>query len=346
MKNPVILLFAVAATGACRGAASDTTSGSTAVVQVKIAIATVQPFEEKIGSIGTVSARSGHFASLSAPAPARIASVLVSPGQRVNVGQALVAFEQTPFITAAQSAEAALVAAERAYERARSLADAGIVPRKDAEAAATTLAQARAAAINARRTAQLAVVRAPISGVVTKLNASIGASADVNQPLVEVADLNALDIVFNVPPSDAAHMAPGAAVTLSAGANAGGEPLGVGRLVSVGGTVDSATRSVEVRAQAPPGARALRIGETIFGQISMGTKPRAITVPVAALVPEGDGFKVFVVNAANIALSRKVTVGRRTDAVADITSGLSGGERVVTEGAYGVEDSVKVNSTK
>jgi membrane fusion protein (multidrug efflux system) len=78
----------------------------------------------------------------------------------------------------------------------------------------------------------------------------------------------------------------------------------------------------------------------------MGTKPHAVTVPVAALVPEGDGFKVFVVNAANIALSRKVTVGRRTDTVADITSGLSGGERVVTEGAYGVEDSVKVNSTK
>jgi hypothetical protein len=103
---------------------------------------------------------------------------------------------------------------------------------------------------------------------------------------------------------------------------------------------------VEVRAQAPPGARALRIGETIFGQISMGTKPRAVTVPVAALVPEGDGFKVFVVNAANIALSRKVTVGRRTDTVADITSGLSGGERVVTEGAYGVEDSVKVTTTR
>src|ERR1700682_1837349 len=98
--------------------------------------------------------------------------------------------------------------------------------------------------------------------------------------------------------------------------------------------------------RAPAGARPLRIGETIFGQITMGTKPRAVTVPVAALVPDGDGFKVFVVNAANIALSRKVTVGRRSDAVADITSGLSGGERVVTEGAYGVEDSVKVTSTK
>ncbi len=341
-----LLFVVVLAAAACHRKSSDAAADPTAVVQVKTAIATVQAFEEKVGSIGTVSARSGHFASLSAPAPARIASVLVSPGQHVNAGTALVAFEQTPFITAAQSAEAALLAAERAYERTRRLADAGIVPTKDAEAAATALAQARAAAINARRTAQLAVVRAPISGVITKLNASIGASADVNQPLVEIADLSALDIVFSVPPSDAAHMAPGAAVTLSAGANAGGEALGIGRVISVGGTVDSATRSVEVRAQAPPGARALRIGETIFGQISMGTKPRAVTVPIAALVPVGDGFKVFVVNSANIALSRAVTVGRRTDIVAEITSGLSGGERVVTEGAYGVEDSAKVNSTK
>jgi membrane fusion protein (multidrug efflux system) len=329
---------------ACRK--SDTDVDPPAVVAVKTAVVAIQPFEDKVGSIGTVVVHSGHFASLSAPAPARITTVYVSVGQKVSVGTPLIAFEQTPFITAAQSAEAALAAAQQAYDRARRLADAGIVPRATAELAAKDLAQARSAAITARRLAQLAVVRAPISGVVTKLNASIGASADVNQPLVEVADLNALDIVFNVAPSDAAHIAPGAAVTLSAGETATGEALGIGRIMSISGTVDSSTRSVEVRAQAPPSARAIRIGETIFGQISMGTRPRAIVVPVAALVPEGDGFKVFVVNAANIALARKVTVGRRTDAVAEITSGLAGGERVVTEGAYGVEDSVKVSRAK
>ena len=329
---------------ACRK--SETAADPTAVVQVKTAVATVQPFEDKVGSIGTVSVHSGHLASLSAPAPARITAVFVSVGQKVSAGTALIAFEQTPFITAAQSAEATLAAAQQAYARARRLADAGIVPRKDAEQAAKELAQARAAAITARRLAQLAVVRAPISGVVTQLNASIGASADVNQPLVQVADVSALDIVFNVAPSDAAHIAPGAAVTLSAGETATGEALGIGRIISVGATVDSSTRSVEVRAQAPPTARTLRIGETIFGQISMGIKPRAIVVPVAALVPEGDGFKVFVVNADNIALARGVTIGRRTDTVVEITSGLAGGERVVTEGAYGVEDSVKVSQAK
>ena len=339
MKLSAVCLLIASILG-CRD--SENESGPNALVQVKTAVATIAPFAAIISAIGTVSARSGHIASLSPPSPARIAVVYVSQGQKVSAGTALVAFEQAPFVAAAQSAEAALVAAERNYERARRLADAGIVPRKDADQAATELAQARAAAALARRSAQLATLRAPISGVVTKLNAPLGASVDATQPIVEVADLGALDIIFNVSPSDAARIAPGASVTLSAGESAKGEPLGVGRIIDVGGTVDSATRSVAVRALAPPTARPLRIGETIFGQIATAVHARAIVIPVAALVPEGDGFKVFVVTTGNIARERKVTVGRRTETSAELLSGLAAGERVVTEGAYGLEDSVKV----
>lgn len=343
------LFLSFCAIGVCAigcNKSSDPAADTSALVQVKTAVATIEPFAELISSIGTVSARSGHFAALSAPAPARIARVYVSLGEKVGVGTALVAFEQAPFVAAAQSAEAALVAAERNYERARRLADAGIVPRKDADLAATELAQARAAAALARRAEQLATLRAPISGVVTKLNAPLGAQADITQPVVEVADLSALDIIFNVSSSDAARIAPGASVTLSAGESAKGEPLGVGRITDIGGTVDSATRSVSVRALAPPNARSLRIGETIFGQISTSVHPRAIVIPVAALVPDGDGFKVFVVTTGNLARERKVTVGRRTEASAEILDGLAAGERVVTEGAYGLEDSVKVTQAK
>jgi membrane fusion protein (multidrug efflux system) len=329
---------------ACHKAGSGEAAG--ALVQVRTATAALAPFAESVSAIGTVSARSGHIASLSAPAAARIATIYVSPGQKVKAGAPLVAFEQSAFRAAAVSAEATLTAAQKNYDRAHRLADAGIVPRKDADQAATELAQADAAAMIARRNAQLAVLRAPISGVVTKLNASLGASVDVGTPLVEVADLAALDIIFNVTPSDAARIAPGAAVTLSAGENASGEPLGVGRIADIGGTVDSVTRSVSVRALAPPTARPLRIGETIFGQIATAVHPRAIVIPVSALVPEGDGYKVFVVGAANIARERKVGVGRRTETTAEITSGLAPGETVVTEGAYGLEDSVKVARAK
>src|SRR4051812_40121755 len=334
------LVAVVLGTVACRSEQSS--EDASALVQVKTAVAVVQPFAEMINSIGSVSARSGHIASLSAPAPARIATVYVSQGQKVSAGAPLVAFEQAPFVAAAQSAEAGLTAAEQNYARARRLADAGIVPRKDAEQAATELAQARATAAVARRAAQLATLRTPISGVVTKLAAPLGGSVDVTQPVVEVADLTALDIVFNVSPSDAARIPPGASVTLGAGESAKGEPLGVGHIIDVGGAVDTTTRSVSVRAQAPPTARPLRIGETIFGQIATAVHPRAIVVPVAALVPEGDAFKVFVVSTGNIVRERKVTVGRRTEGSAEIVSGLAAGERVVTEGAYGLEDSVKV----
>src|SRR5207253_264401 len=298
MKRLGVCLLVASVCG-CRDSQNE--SGPNALVQVKTAVATIAPFAEIISAIGTVSARSGHIASLSPPGPARIAVVYVSQGQKVSAGTPLVAFEQAPFVAAAQSAEAGLIAAERNYERARSLAAAGIVPRKDADQAATELAQARATATTARRAAQLSVLRSPISGVVTRLNAPLGASADVNQPVVEVADLGALDIIFNVSPSDAARIASGASVTLSAGESAKGEPLGVGHIIDVGGTVDSATRSVAVRAQAPPTARPLRIGETIFGQISTAVHPRAIVIPVAALVPDGDGYKVFVMSPGNIA---------------------------------------------
>lgn len=339
MRRMSVLFLLLVAVG-CRG--SDTESETRTLVQVKTATVRIAPFAEAISSIGTVAARAGHIASLSAPAPARIAAVYVSQGQKVGAGASLVAFEQAPFVAAAQSAEASLIAAQRSYERARRLADAGILPAKDADQAAAELAQTRAAAATARRAAQLAVLRAPISGVVTRLDAPLGASVDVGQPIVEVADLGALDIIFNVSPSDAARVGSGASVTLSAGETAKGEPLGVGHIIDVGGTVDSTTRSVAVRALAPPGARALRIGETIFGQVSTAVQPRAIVIPVAALVPDGDGFKVFVVGPGNIARERKVTVGRRSETTAEILGGLAEGEVVVTEGAYGLEDSVKV----
>ena len=148
MKRLAVCLLVASVCG-CRD--SENESGPNALVQVKTAVATIAPFAEIISAIGTVSARSGHIASLSPPGPARIAVVYVSQGQKVSAGTALVAFEQAPFVAAAQSAEAALLAAERNYERARRLAEAGIVPRKDADQAATELAQARAAAALARR---------------------------------------------------------------------------------------------------------------------------------------------------------------------------------------------------
>ena len=71
----------------------------------------------------------------------------------------------------------------------------------------------------------------------------------------------------------------------------------------------------------------------------------AVTVPVAALVPSGDGFQVFVVDSGGIAHVRAVTVGARSESLAEILTGLTAGETVVTTGAYGIEDGTKIVRT-
>src|SRR5207237_2848502 len=108
-------------------------------------------------------------------------------------------------------------------------------------------------------------------------------------------------ILLNVTANDAARLRPAAKVTLAAGQNATGDPLGIGSVVDIGGSVDTSSRSVNVRVQAPTTRRPLRISETIYGQIAVAVHPNAITVPLEAPVPDREDVKVFVVDAAGAA---------------------------------------------
>jgi RND family efflux transporter MFP subunit len=312
------------------------------VVTAQTVVVTRQPFTETLGAIGSVAARAGHVATLSAPLTARVAMVSVTTGQTVRRGQPLVELDQAPFQTALRAAQAAYAAAQQANERQQRLAAEGIVPKKEAEASAAEVARTRADVESAERASQLSVLRSPIGGVVTRMLATLGAMVDPAQPLVEVSDPGAVDVLLNATPTDAARVRVGAKVNLSAGSTATGEPLGIGTVVDVAGTVDSVSRSVAIRVQAPTTRRLLKIGEMVFGGIAVGTRPSAIVIPSEALVPEGEHFKVFVVDASGIAHEREVTIGGRSDKGVEIVEGLNAGERIVTYGAYGVTDSAKV----
>ncbi|MFN8581804.1 MAG: efflux RND transporter periplasmic adaptor subunit [Gemmatimonadaceae bacterium] len=332
--------------GGCAKGEDDHENAVQPEVSVGIGTASVQPFHEVVTAIGVVAARPGHVAALGAPSSARIARVQAAVGDRVSSGATLIEFEQAPFEASLRSAEAQLSAAEHGQERAQRLVQEGIMSRRELEQAQSELEQARANVVVARRASELSVLRAPFAGVVTRMDAVMGASVDANQMLVEVADPSALDVILRVAPSDAARIRPGARVTLTSGESGKGDALGFLNVADVGGAVDSATRAVIVRARGGALSRALRIGETVYGTITVGTRPKAVTIPASALVPEGDGYRVFVVDTADVAHATDVTIGARSDSVVEITEGLTGGERVVTYGAFGVSDSSKVVQVK
>ena len=351
MSAPVIvrrcfpwpLIAVMIATGcAKKDAADDAKADAHPEVAAETVVIATQPFTEIVGAIGTVVPRAGHVATLSAPMATRIAGVLVTTGQTVAKGDALIELEQSGFQTALKSATATQTSARAARDRLKRLVDQGISPQRDLDQAIADLAKADADVQAAQRLMDLSVLRTPISGVVTRMSTSLGASVDPSEPLVEVSDPTMVDVLLSLQPGEAARVKSGDHVALHPGQRATDAPFADGEVVDVSGIVDSTSHSVTVRVRATNSKRPLRIGETLSGEITVAMRPRAITVPTEALVPEGDGFKVFVVDSSDVAHTRLVTVGGKTDKVVEIVKGLAAGDRVVTYGAFGVEDGAKI----
>lgn len=312
-----------------------------AIVTAQTGVARVTTFEVMLAVLGTVQPRPGYAASVAAPAATRVARVLVAPGDHVLPGQPLVELDTTILAAQTREARATLTAARQTYDRAARLVAEGILPRKDLEAAAADLTRAQAALLVAERTQTLAVLRSPIAGIVTKVLATLSRPVDISQPLVEIVNPVGLEILFHLSPADAARVAAGDAVELTAEEGSTRSILGQGVVRGVSAAVDS-TGAVDARATISLPARPLKVGETISGRIVVAVHHSAVVVPIAALVPGDTGLVVFTVDTASIAHMTPVTVGGRTETEAEILSGLRGGEVIVTEGAYGVTDGARI----
>ena len=299
-------------------------------------------FDETVDGVGVVVPRIGHVALLAAPSLTRVTKVYVAVGDHVAANAALVDFEQPAFDAAVNSAEAALRAAEQASTRATRLVDAGVAPRKDAEAALTELEVAKLNAITARRARDLSHVRAPFAGVITRLTAVVGANVDVGQPLVEVTDPSILDVVLPVSPTDAGGIRRGQLADVFEGNAAGKAAIAHASVADVSSVVDSLSRGVPVRLTMSSGTRILRVGESVLARIVIAKHRDAIVIPDDALVPTGEGLHVFVVDSSGLAHARAVTLGGRAEHLVWITEGLKAGEVIVTKGAYGMDDGARV----
>jgi membrane fusion protein (multidrug efflux system) len=337
-----LLLIATALYIRSRGDHGAEDSADVAQVEAETVMAVIQPFAVTIPSLGTVEPRPGAFGRIAAPAATRVTRVLVGEGDHVRAGQALIELDASVFDAQAQQAQAAFDQAERALARQTRLQSEGIAPRKDVEAAAADLGTARAALVEARRIQAMSTLRAPLSGVVAGLDVALGQPVDANEPLVTVLDPSRLEIMFHVSPEAAARITAGSKVELTTGAKTTASWVGSGVVRGISAVLDSASRSVEIRVSPVGRTRILRAGEEVAGGITVATHPRAVVIPVEALVPGDEGPHVFVVDAAGIAHETPVTTGERNGTVVEIVAGLKGGERVVTVGAYGVSDGAHV----
>jgi multidrug efflux pump subunit AcrA (membrane-fusion protein) len=108
---------------------------------------------------------------------------------------------------------------------------------------------------------------------------------------------------------------------------AGSEKIFTGQVWQISPTVDQATRTGTARI-ALAFSPELRPGGFAMARIQ-GKGLTATLLPESALLADGDGSFVYVIDADNKAERRGVTIGRATKEGIAITDGLSGDELVV-----------------
>jgi HlyD family secretion protein len=273
----------------------------------------------------------------------------------------------------AKSAKENLDAQQKVYDSRQSLFAQGAIPRKDLDAAAVALVQARAQYEQLQKhlqglqatghqqeiksaTAQLTAaqgkfqgaeaqlgyseVRSPIDGVVTDGPLYPGMMPQPNQPLITVMNLSQMIARAHIPQEQAALLKRGDEASIKV---AGTDEAVKGKVTLVSPAVDPGSTTVEVWVQAPNPEGALKAGSSAQISIVAKSVANALTVPAQAVVRSEEGKQtVMVIGSDSVAHAREVKTGIQTADTVQILDGVKPGEQVVATGAYGMADGTKV----
>ncbi|WP_454761372.1 efflux RND transporter periplasmic adaptor subunit [Caulobacter segnis] len=287
---------------------------------------------------GRVALAANASAALGAPVSGTVERVHVAAGDRVTAGAAIATLRSAEGAGARASVDAASAgarAAQAAAARDRRLFEAGVVARQDWEAsqAAADKAQAELRAARAQVTAQggpnaggVATLRAPIAGIVTRIDTRVGGFLTQGGLVAEIADQSAVEYVFDAPPAsaDAIKVGDDVLVQRPDGGEAGA------RIVAVAPSALGAGAAI-VRAK--PTTPAPQIGSIVSARVILAKGAGGLTVPADAVQTLEGRTVVFVAEPKGFRATPVVT-GRTAAGSVEILKGLTGGEAIAGKGAF------------
>jgi membrane fusion protein (multidrug efflux system) len=178
------------------------------------------------------------------------------------------------------------------------------------------------------------VIRAPFDGVLGLRQVSEGSVIGNTDVIASIVNIDPIKIEFSIPERYANEIKPGSRVYFRPNIST---DEGVGKVYAIEPNIDASTRTIRIRAESPNKDMKFLPGMFVRVRLVLSTQEDALLVPAESLVPELDGYKVFVAN-GGIVESRKVSIGQRTDQRVQIIDGLQPGEQVLTTGILQARD--------
>jgi len=273
-----------------------------------------------------------HLAS--ARVSGRLDEILVFEGARVKKGQSLAKLYSPDYI----SAQNELLLARNTVRTFQEEGNAALL--SDAEATEQS-------AINKLRvlgagdedieqltkttvSSQHLIIRAPLSGVVSKRNMDPGAFLNAGDNLMSIVDTSVLWFIGNIFEQDYSKIKLGQELQLQSAALPGKKFIG--RVSFIAPAIDPVTHALSIRCDIPNTAGDLRPEIFVTANLSVG-KRKAVIIPKTALIHIKDDS--YVIRDEGNGLYRRIAVTAMDlyDERVAVFSGLSGTERVVNKGA-------------
>ncbi|GAB2477245.1 MAG: efflux RND transporter periplasmic adaptor subunit [Cytophagales bacterium] len=192
--------------------------------------------------------------------------------------------------------------------------------------------------------AQLAktVIRAPFNGILGLRLVSEGSVIGPNDAIVNIVNIDPIKIEFSIPERYANQVTVGSPVFFS---NEASQEEVRGEVYAFEPQVDLATRTLKLRAQSPNKDRRFLPGMFVKIRFVLEVVENALLVPAESVIPELDGYKVFVATADGKVEERRIEIGTRTDSEVQVLSGLKEGELVLTTGVMQARQGMSVEPT-
>ena len=228
-----------------------------------------------------------------------------------------------------RSAETLVKIARAGVERADNhLRYLGLTPEQLPEAADEHAVKGQ----GAHEEAHLIEVRSPVAGTIIERTVSAGAVVTPSDSLYVISDLRSLWVIAQVPEQHLSLLRSGLTVEVSVRAYP--DKTFPARITTIGDALDPETRTVEVRCELNNPGRQLKTEMFATLTIHTGGSREAVVAPLEAL-QNVDGEEVVFVPEGRVSFrARRVRVGRHSDSVVEIVSGLQAGEKVVVAGAF------------
>ncbi|MGZ9059660.1 MAG: efflux RND transporter periplasmic adaptor subunit [Burkholderiaceae bacterium] len=289
------------------------------------------------GSVHAVSQ-----ATVRAKLSAEVKRVLVREGDRVTAGQSIAEFDTAQLRAqmaerkaALESSRAQLAMADRTRQANAQLLKQNFISQNAFDTASSAHQVQIAAVATAQAQLELtqlsmtdAVVRAPISGTVSKRHVQPGEKVSFDAPLLSIVDLAQLEVQAQVPVSDVSQIRNGMPAQISV------EGIDTrkfeGRVERINPSAESGTRTINIYVSLANEESLLKAG--MFARVRLTTSPEieVPALPLSAVRTEAAQSFVWAVVDQKLVRRNILTAKRDERAqLVEVTSGLAPGEIVL-----------------